>query len=196
MDFLKSILGEELFTTFSEKVKSHNEANPDKAIKLADLSSGAYVSKQKYDDAITESNGYKGLLATRDKDIDELKKKATSADDLTSQLNALQEKYNKDTADLEGKLTKSKADSAFEIALAKSGAKNTKALRGLFDMDKIKFENDELTGFSEQLEQIKAENDYLFESAKPGASGMRHDGSGGSDDPFVISARSAAGLKN
>lgn len=47
MEFLKEILGEELYATFSEKIKSYNDTNPDKAVKIADLSSGAYVSKRK-----------------------------------------------------------------------------------------------------------------------------------------------------
>lgn len=196
MEFLKAILGEELFATFSEKVSAYNESNPDKAIKIADLSTGLYVDKNKYDAAISEMDGYKGLLSQRDADIEDLKKKAGSADGLTQQLTELQQKYTKDTDDLQAQLKQTKFDSALDVALAGSGAKNTKALRALLDMEKISFKDDALHGFTEQLEQIKAENDYLFESAKPGATGIRHDGAGGSDDPFVVSARSAAGLKD
>ncbi len=196
MEFLKAILGEELFTTFSEKVSAYNESNPDKAIKIADLSTGLYVDKNKYDAAISERDGYKGLLSQRDADIEDLKTKASSADDLTTQLTALQDKYTKDTDDLQAQLKQTKFDSALDVALAGSGAKNTKALRALLDMEKISFKDDALHGFTEQLEQIKTENDYLFEAAKPGATGMRHGSAGGSADPFVQSARSAAGLKD
>lgn len=67
MEFLKEILGEELYASFSEKVTSYNTANPDKTVKIADLSSGAYVSKQKHDDALAEITGYKEQIANRDK---------------------------------------------------------------------------------------------------------------------------------
>lgn len=51
MDFLKEILGEELYAQFAEKINAHNgnEANKDKQIKIANLGGGEYVSKAKHD---------------------------------------------------------------------------------------------------------------------------------------------------
>lgn len=154
------------------------------------------IPKTEFNLKLDEISGLKGQLEQRDADIEELKTKASSADDLTTQLTELQSKYTKDTDDLQAQLKQTKFNSALDVALAGAGAKNTKALRALLDMEKISYEDDALHGFTEQLEQIKSENDYLFESSKPGATGIRHDGSGGSDDPFVLSARSAAGLKD
>lgn len=196
MDFLKDILGDELFSSVSGKIDAFNKANPDKPVKLADLSSGGYVDKNKYADMETLANGYKSQIAQRDKDIAELKKQ-TSNGELQGQLDALQKKYDDDTASLTEQLKQTKFHSALDLALAGSGARNAKALRGLLDMDKIKLENDELTGFSEQLEQIKAENDFLFDAPKTGAGGMRQGkGSGAADDSFISAMRSAAGLKD
>ena len=47
MEFLKAILGEELYNQFISKINEFNgdEANKDKQIKLANLTDGAYVSK-------------------------------------------------------------------------------------------------------------------------------------------------------
>lgn len=196
MDFLKDILGDELFSSVSGKIDAFNKANPDKPVKLADLSSGGYVDKNKYADMETLANGYKSQIAQRDKDIAELKKQ-TSNGELQGQLDALQKKYDDDTASLTEQLKQTKFNSALDLALAGSGARNTKALRGLLDMDKIKLENDELTGFSEQLEQIRADNDYLFETPKTPAGGMRQGkGSAEADDSFISAMRSAAGLKD
>lgn len=196
MDFLKDILGEELFSSVSGKINAFNKANPDKPVKLADLSSGGYVDKNKYADMETLANGYKSQIAQRDKDIAELKKQ-TGNGELQGRLDALQKKYDDDTASLTEQLKQTKFSSALDLALAGSGAKNTKALRGLLDMDKIKLENDELTGFSEQLEQIRADNDYLFEAQKTPAGGMRQGkGSAAADDSFISAMRSAAGLKD
>ena len=51
MEFLKELLGEELFKQLESKINEHNgnEANKDKQIKLGNLGSGEYVSKAKHD---------------------------------------------------------------------------------------------------------------------------------------------------
>lgn len=153
------------------------------------------VPKTEFNNKITEIDNLKGQLGQRDTDMVELRKKASTVDDLTRQLNELQTKYDTDTGDLNKRLSKVQFDSALDVALAGSGAKNTKALRALLDMEKITFEDGKLGGFDEQLETIKSENDYLFEASKPGAGGIRHGGSGiSSDDAFFTAARSAAGL--
>jgi hypothetical protein len=61
MDFLKEVLGEEVFSNVSEIVNKYNTTNPDKAIKIANLSTGKYVDvekfnsmKSKYDEANTK----------------------------------------------------------------------------------------------------------------------------------------------
>ncbi len=187
MEFLKAILGEELFSSFSEKVSEYNNSNPDKAVKIADLSTGLYVDKHKYDDAISD-------IQARDATIGQLKPKAESVDSLTQQLNALQTKYDTDTGNLNKQLSKVQFDSALDVALAGSGAKNTKALRALLDMDKITFEDGKLNGFSEQLETVKSENGYLFDGGTPSKGGLFQGGSGGSTDAFLTAARDAAGL--
>ena len=52
MDFLKDILGTELFEQVANAVNAYNgnEANKDKQIKIANLASGKYVDKNKYTD--------------------------------------------------------------------------------------------------------------------------------------------------
>ena len=51
MEFLKEILGEELFNQLAEKINAHNgnEANQNNQIKLGNLGTGEYVSKAKHD---------------------------------------------------------------------------------------------------------------------------------------------------
>lgn len=77
MDFLKKPLGDELFAQVSEKLKGTE-------IKLADLSAGEYVSKDKFKAAETARDDYKARLTqANDKikefeglDIDAVKKEA------------------------------------------------------------------------------------------------------------------------
>ncbi len=197
MDFLKDILGEELFENVSSKVNAFNSDNPDKAVKIANLATGLYVDKNKFDSVAAERDGLKTQIGQRDEDIAELKKKSSGNEQISSKLTELQNKYDNDTAALQKQLSETQFNAALDLALEKSGAKSTKALRGLLDMEKITLENNALSGFSEQLEQIKAENDFLFEAEKQKAGGMRQGGSpAGEEDVFLSSARAAAGLKN
>lgn len=75
MEFLKAILGEELYNQFISKINEFNgdEANKDKQIKLANLTDGAYVSKDtpiilsgivQQDSSIMDLIGEKGNVAT------------------------------------------------------------------------------------------------------------------------------------
>lgn len=57
MKFLEEVLGSELFSQVESKVNEYNgnEANKEKQIKLANLTSGEYVGKGKYDAEVTAS---------------------------------------------------------------------------------------------------------------------------------------------
>lgn len=77
------------------------------------------------------------------------------------------DEYDRGKKDAQKEFAQFKMESALEKALSGAGAKNTKILKGLLDMDKISFENDELSGLDEQIEQIRKDNDYLFESQTP-----------------------------
>ena len=50
MEFLKEILGEDLYNQVSEKINAHNgnEANKENQIKIGNLGKGEYVAQGKY----------------------------------------------------------------------------------------------------------------------------------------------------
>ena len=48
-------------------------------------------------------------------------------------------------------------------AIMKSGARNTKAVKALLELDKIAFTEDGISGLSEQLSELKKNCGYLFE---------------------------------
>ncbi len=64
---------------------------------------------------------------------------------------------------------KEKRESAVESALSGANSKNIKALKALIDFDRVGFSDGELTGLSEQIDDIKKECGYLFfdEEEKP-----------------------------
>lgn len=112
MDFLKELFGEEplTFEQFSQAVSA-------KGYKLADLSTGNYVGKHKYDDEISAKDDaikdLKAQIKTRDADIQGLKDQIsaggdneTKLQDLTAQLEKLQGDYDTAKREYENKLGK------------------------------------------------------------------------------------------
>lgn len=92
-----------------------------------------------------------------DMDIDGIKK---AADDW-------KETAEKAKADADKQISQMKFDYALSAALTGAKAKNAKAVKALLDMDGLKFNDGKIVGLDEQLAQIKADNDYLFESDEP-----------------------------
>jgi chromosome segregation ATPase len=109
---LKELFGEEALTLsqFESKLA-------EKGIKLADLSTGNYVAKKKYEDEIASKDSaisdLKGQIKTRDNDIKDLKTQiseagddATKLADVTAQLEKLQGDYATAKNEYDAKLKK------------------------------------------------------------------------------------------
>ena len=92
------------------------------------------------------------------KNLQDTVKKYDGADpeQLKQSLSDLQKKYDTDIA-------QAKLDSALELALVQSKARNTKAVRALLKSETIKLDGDKLLGLEEQLTSLKKEAAYLFE---------------------------------
>ncbi len=142
-----------------------------------------------------EADGLKGQLAEAGKAIEGFKaldvegvKKA--ADDWKAKAEAAQ-------TDAQAQVAALKFDYALDAALKDSKAKNSKAVNALLSRDALKFNEADgsIVGLKEQLEKIKADNDFLFEDAQPTPRIV----SGGNNqtvitDSTVSAARTAAGL--
>ena len=76
MEFLKEILGDALYAQVEQAMNAYNgnEANRDKQVKLANLSTGEYVGKGKYDALQAQLDGKDTELTTANNLIAELKK--------------------------------------------------------------------------------------------------------------------------
>lgn len=115
MEFLKAILGEELYTQFAEKLNAYNgdEANKDKQIKLANLSGGEYVGKGKYDALQALLDGKTTELDTANGLIAELKKGTKGNEELQSKITG----YEGQVAQLQKELEETKLENAIQLAL-------------------------------------------------------------------------------
>ena len=173
MEFLKEILGEELYSQVESKINEHNgnEANKDKLIKIGNLGTGEYVGKGKYDALQELVNGKETELKSANDLIAQLKK-ATKDDE------ALQKKigdYDVQVAQLQAQLQETKLKSAIKVALLSEKAVDVDYLTFKLN-EKLKEkgesleldENDNIKGWENQLSGLKTQFPSMFESAGNG----------------------------
>ena len=145
MDWLKEFLGEELYSQVEAKLKGNDK------VKLANLASGEYVSKAKYDDDIKEKENKITELTGQVQKFD-----GVDVDKFKQDIKDWEAKYQNDMAE-------EKKNHAIKLAVALSKPKNEKTVMALLDTDIIKVDDKgNVTGLKEQLDKVKEENDYLF----------------------------------
>jgi predicted nucleic acid-binding Zn-ribbon protein len=95
-------------------------------------------------------------------------------------------------------VAKLKFDTALTGALSSAKAKNAKAVQALLDAANLKYNEADgsIIGLNEQLEKIKAENDYLFDSGTPTPRIVTSGNAPPSNtDALTAAMRAGAGLK-
>lgn len=176
---LKDILGEELYGQVTAALKGKGEGGKD--IELAVANDGSYFPKAKYDDLNTEVKGLREQLAQRDKDIASLKKSVGDNEALKTQLKDMETKYQTDTETLNKTIHDMQFSNALDLALAANKARNAKAVKALLNLDEIKFEDGKITGLDAQLETLKNDQSFLFESDDNHQGGYSYQPAGGGD---------------
>lgn len=165
MEFLKEALGDELYAQVEAKLKGNEK------VKLANLAGGEYVSKDKYNAAVTEVEGLKATIAQTEKQLEQLKTVSGKDAELKGQIEEMQRKHSEEKKALEERLAAQAFDSALEFRLRDSKARNTKAVKALLDLEKIKLDGDKLIGFDEQVKEIRDQNGFLFGEEVPSGAG-------------------------
>lgn len=149
MEFLKDTFGTEALTydQLAEKLKGNDK------IKLANLATGEYVSKSKYDTLELAKGELQTQLATANTKLEgydpEWKVKAEQAE-----------------KDAQTKISAMQFDLSLDAALSAAKARSPKAVKAMLNMDGLKLNDGQIIGLNEQLETVKKEHDYLFESDK------------------------------
>ena len=180
MEFLKELLGEDLFKQVTTKINEHNgnEANKDKQIKLANLASGEYVGKLKHDDLNTQLQGKIAELNSANDLIAQLKKGTKDNEGLQGKI----AQYETQVAELQSELADTKLKSALKVALLSEKA---------VDVDYLTFklreklqekgetleldENDGIKNWDSQLEGLKTQFPNMFETAAGGGEYQPYD---------------------
>lgn len=177
MEFLKEILGEALFNQVKTAVDTHNgnEANKEKQLKLANLGSGEYVGKGKYDALQEQLTGKQSELDKANGLIAEMKKATKGNEDLQGKITA----YEGQVADLQEQLAETKLKSAVKVALLSAKAADVdyltyKLQESLKEKgEKLELdENDNIKGWDTRLNGLKTQFPNMFEGGKGGNGGF------------------------
>lgn len=164
MEFLKDILGDK-YAEFEQLINAYNEnpENKDKQIKLANLTDGGYVSKDKYTSLETDLSGKDAELIKANDLIEELKKSTGKDEGLQQKITD----YETEIATLKAENAELKTDNALKFALVAAGAVDVDYLvfkakeKGeikLGDDGKIKGEDDLISG-------LKTQHPAMFEAS-------------------------------
>lgn len=152
MNFLKDVFGGGALTyeQFVEKVDAAEN------IQLVNLADGDYVSKGEHDTLQARFDGMNEQLTTANKKLEgydpEWKTKAAQA-----------------AQQADERVKQIEFDYALNAALGVAKARNATAVKALLNMDGLKLTDGKIVGLQEQLDAIKAENDFLFEGEQQSA---------------------------
>ncbi|MBQ8540568.1 MAG: phage scaffolding protein [Clostridia bacterium] len=141
-----------------------------------------FVPNETYNGKVEEAKRLQGIID-----------KAPNSDELQKKYDELQAKYDTDTQKLNDDLIGKDRNYAIEIALSKTGAKSSKALRALLDESKIEYKDGNLSGLDEQIESVKKEHGYLFGTDKNTSFSLG--GGGSEEDSFTAAMKKGAGLE-
>ena len=111
----------------------------------------------------SERDGLQGQIDERDKQLNTLKKSAKDNNELQSQIKQLQNENKTAKQNYQDQLAKQTKSFKIEGALRDAKAKNIKTVLPLIDTEKVSVNDDgTLNGLSEQLDNIKQDNGFLF----------------------------------
>ena len=169
----------------SELLKKHKDGTIDDAQFEAELNKALpedWIPKSKYNELNESKKLSDENLKKANATLEELKGKAGLSDEYKAQIDKLKDEAKKAEEAHKATITQMKRDSAIESALTSAKARNTKAVRALLDEGKLVLNDDgTLSGIKEQIEAVKKDNAFLFDSSDDDNGGG---GNGGGRMPF------------
>lgn len=183
MEFLKTVLGQELFAQVEAKINEHNAAEKDesKHIKIANLGEGGYVSKDKHSALETEKNSIQEQLTAAQQLIEDYKKSSKNDEAAQQKITEYETKVTQLTTELE----QAKLDSAIKIALLQAKASDVDYLMFKIKQDGKELKLDdkgEIKGIDDIISSLKTQLPAQFESDSAGKKKIDENKLPGSND--------------
>ena len=190
IEVLKEHLSEETYNAVAGELEG-------KDIKLADLSTGNFVSKGKYEALETQLNNTQTLLTDTSAKLETAIQSAGDNAALKQELENLKTTNQTNMDNLKNEYESKLKTAAVMAEITKAGANDPADILPHIDLSAVTTNEKGCVGLSEQLESIKTAKPYLFKGEQPagqrGASGLPH-GSGGDDTAEINKMRAIMGL--
>lgn len=182
-EFLKPILGEELYAQFEEKMSAAT------GITLANIADGSHIPKSKFDDV-------NGKLKTANQSITTLTNQLQEAQQQNGDTVALNQQIAQlttDVADRDAQIARLAMTYRVKDALRGLNVRNADVVMPLLKMENITEQDGKLVGLTEQVEEIKKTDGYLFSDARHPQVGFggAMGGNGGKSEPSSADANAA-----
>lgn len=134
---------------------------------VIDMIKDSFVPLYRFNEINDKMKSYKSQLDDKTAEVETLSKKVGDTDALNKKIQELTDANSKAADEHAATITSIKKEHAIAGKLRDSKAKNVKAVMALLDMNKITYENDELTGIDEQLKSLMESDNskFMFESA-------------------------------
>lgn len=185
MEFLKEFLSDETYAKVAEELEG-------KDVKLANLRTGEYVSKDKYSALEAVTGDLRTQLAAKTTAFDELSAKAGDNDALRAELEKLKADSQAELAQTTSAYEEKLKTAAVKSEIAKAKAKDVTDIIGQIDLGAVTVKDGDIIGLAEQIQKIRESKPYLFEDEHKGKGGLDHSNADdNADDAFM---RSIMGL--
>lgn len=180
---LKELLGEELYKQVMEKAGDK--------YKIAIVSDGNWIPKDKFDAVNTEKNEYKEQVDELNKRLGELQAKVKDNESITKEIEGLKQQIK----DKEAELAKTRKMNAIKLAVLKAEPNDVEDILPHLKQDVITLTDDgTITGLEEQIKALKESKPYLFKDTDPEGTGGSK--GGGAKDKKPAPGKSATDFIN
>ena len=187
IEVLKDNLSEETYAAVASELEG-------KDIKLANLSTGEYVSKSKYEALETQLNNTQTLLTDTSAKLETAIQSAGDNAALRQELETIKTTNQTNMDNLKNAYEAKLKTAAVMAEITKAGANDPADILPHINIDAVTINDNGAVGLSEQIERVKTAKPYLFKGEpKKGASGLDH-GSGGDDTAELNKMRAVMGL--
>lgn len=169
---MQSILGVRNFVIKQRKgaiamkrdlLKEHGLSEEQINFVMAENGKDVNALNDKINGLTSERDGLQKQIDDRDEQLTTLKKSAKDNEELQSQIKQLQDENKTAKQNYQDQLAKQNKSFKIEGALRDAKAKNIKTVLPLIDTEKVSVNDDgTLNGLSEQLDNIKQDNGFLF----------------------------------
>ncbi len=158
MDWLKELLGEELFTQVAPKLGTRVLA-----VVEGEGADGSWIPKGKFSDLNTENKTLKTQLGERDTQLRDLQTAAKGNEELTTKIAAMEAANKETTEKHSAALLQARIDAAIDVALLKANALNPKAVRPFISTEGLELNADgSVKGLDDQLKTLTSGEDTKF----------------------------------